>query len=337
MSDPTNRPIDEADTSRGIESLPAGSPPFVHRPVMLQEVRDLFAPVPAGFIVDATVGGAGHATALLDTHPQVRLIGLDQDTMALDAARGRLAHHGERAVLRHARFDALGAVVANLGLTGLSGVLFDLGVSSPQLDRTERGFSYHGDAPLDMRMDQSRAQTAADVVNNYSADRLARVLSDLGDERFHRVIARAIVAARPIETTGHLVDVVLGSLPARARKGRHPARRTFQAIRIEVNDELAILGTAIDQAIDLLVPGGRCVVLAYHSGEDRIVKECFRIAETGGCECPPRLPCGCGAVAKVRLLHRGGRRPGAEELEHNPRSESARLRAVERIEPGASR
>jgi 16S rRNA (cytosine1402-N4)-methyltransferase len=215
---------------------------------------------------------------------------------------------------------------------GVSGVLFDLGVSSPQLDRAERGFSYRGDGPLDMRMDQRQPTTAADVVNTYDERRLAQVLADFGDERYARRVARAIVAARPLHRTVQLAEVVREAIPAPARRrGGHPARRTFQALRIEVNHELDVLGPALDQAVDALVPGGRCVVLAYHSGEDRIVKDRFRTAATGGCTCPPGLPCACGARPTVRLLSRGARKPTPIEVARNHRAESARLRAVEKL------
>jgi 16S rRNA (cytosine1402-N4)-methyltransferase len=225
-------------------------------------------------------------------------------------------------------------MVQEAGDDSVVAVLFDLGVSSPQVDRAERGFSYSQDAPLDMRMDRRESLTAADVVNTYSVERLTSVLYDYGDERFAQRIAKAIVAARPLTSTTELVDVIRSAIPAPARRrGGHPAKRTFQALRIEVNGELDVLGPAIDQAIDVLVPGGRCAVLAYHSGEDRIVKDRFRQADTGGCVCPPGLPCVCGAKPVVRLLRRGIRRPSAAEVAANPRAESARLRAVEKLPP----
>jgi len=214
----------------------------------------------------------------------------------------------------------------------LVGALFDLGVSSPQLDRAERGFSYRLDAPLDMRMDPSASRTADEVVNQYPERELASVLRRYGDERFANRIARAVVAARPVRTTGELAELVRDAIPAPARRtGGHPAKRTFQAIRIEVNEELDVLPVALDAAIDLLAPGGRIAVLAYHSGEDRIVKQALRDAETGGCTCPPGLPCVCGAVPLIRLLRRGGRTPSAEERAANPRAESARLRSAEKL------
>ena len=310
--------------------------PFEHQPVMVDEIVDLLGPVPPGTVVDATVGGGGHAAALLAASPHVRVAGLDRDPDAIEAATTRLAAFGDRASLHHARFDAIDDVVRDLGLDGLSGVLFDLGVSSYQLDRGDRGFSHRHDAPLDMRMDTTRGRTAADVVNSYTEAELVRMLREHGDERHATRIARAIVAARPIHSTGQLVDVIRDAIPAPARRtGGHPATRSFQAVRIEVNEELAILPTALTKALDLLVPGGRCAVLAYHSGEDRIVKSTFRDAATGGCTCPPGLPCGCGAVPTVRLLKRGAWKPSAAEIARNRRSESARLRAVEKLEVAA--
>jgi 16S rRNA (cytosine1402-N4)-methyltransferase len=214
----------------------------------------------------------------------------------------------------------------------VSGVLFDLGVSSPQLDRAERGFSYRADGPLDMRMDRSQARTAADVVNGEDEATLARLVAASGEARFARRIARRIVESRPITTTGQLAEVVRLAIPAAARRhGGHPARRVFQAVRLAVNDELEVLGPAVDAAIAQLAPGGRCVVLAYHSGEDRIVKERFHAAATGGCVCPPGLPCVCGAAPVVRLLNRGARKPSPGEAASNRRAESARLRACERL------
>lgn len=308
------------------------SPEFRHVPVMLDEVVDLFAPVPPGVVVDATLGGAGHAAAILDSRDDLRLLGFDRDPDALAVARRRLARFGDRVQLHHGRFDELADVATRRGLEGVTGVLFDLGVSSPQLDRPERGFSYRHDAPLDMRMDPTAGRNARDVVNEYSADELAEVLAKYGDERYSRRIANAIVAHRPVETTGELAEIVRDAIPAPARRrGGNPAKRTFQALRIEVNDELEVLADALDQAIDLLMPGGRCVVLAYHSGEDRIVKDRFRRAETGGCVCPPGLDCVCGAEPKVRLLRRGARKATAAEIEQNPRAESVRQRAVESV------
>src|SRR5437763_2126643 len=302
---------------------------------MFDSVVDLFRPVPPGLFVDATVGGGGHARAVLETLPRHRLLGLDRDEEALVAAHVTLSGFGDRVTLRRARFDQLKAMVNEAGDNPVVAVLFDLGVSSPQVDRAERGFSYSQDAPLDMRMDPSDSLTAADVLNTSPAERLTALLYDYGDERFADRIARAIVAARPLTTTAELVDVIRSAIPAPARRrGGHPAKRTFQALRIEVNSELDVLGPALDQAIEVLVPGGRCAVLAYHSGEDRIVKERFRNAEPGGCVCPPGMPCVCGAQPVVRLLRRGTRKPSVAESAANPRAESARLRAIEKLPSG---
>ena len=300
-----------------------------HVPVMVAEVVDALRPVPPGVIVDATVGAGGHAAALLEALRQHTLVGLDRDDEALAVAGERLAPFGDRVALRRANFDEIDSVVDG----PVSAVLFDLGVSSMQLDDPERGFSYRGDGPLDMRADRRQSLTAADVVNGYETAQLARVLARHGEERFAGRIAKAIVAARPLTTTGQLAEVVRDAIPAPARRrGGHPAKRTFQAIRIAVNGEIVTLGETIDRALDLLAPGGRCAVLAYHSGEDRIVKERFADAETGGCVCPPQLPCVCGAVPTVRLVWRGAHRPGPDELAANPRSESARLRVAEKLE-----
>jgi 16S rRNA (cytosine1402-N4)-methyltransferase len=300
---------------------------------MVDEVVELMGPVPAGVVLDATVGGGGHARAILDAHPHLQVIGMDQDPAAVEAARQVLQPYGSRGRVVRGRFDHLDQVLDDAGVDRLSGALFDLGVSSVQLDRAERGFSYRADAPLDMRMDPDQALTAADVVNNATERDLVRLFSANGEGRFAGRIARAIIAARPVSTTGQLADVVRSAIPAAVRRtGGHPARRSFQAIRIAVNEELAVLPVALDAAIDRLAPRGRCVVLAYHSGEDRVVKDRFRTAATGGCTCPPGLPCVCGATPTVQLLTRGARKPTAAEVAANRRSESARLRAVERLE-----
>jgi 16S rRNA (cytosine1402-N4)-methyltransferase len=300
--------------------------------VLVREVTELLAPVPAGVLIDGTVGGGGHARALLEAAPQLEMLGLDQDDDALAAAATALASFGSRVRLRRARFDHLSEVMREEGIDFASAVLLDLGVSSPQLDRPARGFSYRNEGPLDMRMDQTQALTASTVVNEYDGARLADVLRSYGDERYATRIAAAIVAARPLRTTTELADIIRSAIPAPARRrGGHPARRTFQALRIEVNDELEILTSTIEQAVDVLAPMGRCAVLAYHSGEDRIVKRVLRDAETGGCVCPPNLPCACGAEPQVRLLRRGARKPTAAEIEANPRAESARLRVAEKL------
>ncbi|NLA36110.1 MAG: 16S rRNA (cytosine(1402)-N(4))-methyltransferase RsmH [Actinobacteria bacterium] len=299
---------------------------------MLDDIVQLFSTIPAGLVIDGTLGGAGHAQAILESRPDLRLLGIDRDASALAVAKKRLERFGDRVSFFHGRFDQMGEAVRALGEDHVSGVLLDLGVSSPQFDQADRGFSYRFDAPLDMRMDTTQTLTAHDVVNGYTAEALADVLHHYGDERFSRRIAKQIVGARPIETTAELADVVANAIPAPARrKGGHPAKRTFQAIRIEVNDELSTLANAIDSAIDMLLPGGRCVVLSYHSGEDRIVKDRFRRAETGGCVCPPALDCVCGAEPQVRPLKRGAQKATAEEIEANPRAASVRRRAVESV------
>lgn len=308
--------------------------PFVHDPVLVDLVVELFASVPAGTIVDATLGGAGHAIAVLQSRPDLRVLGLDRDRNALAAAMARLADFGDRAEAHHARFDQLATVVATAGAASqpIVGVLFDLGVSSPQFDDGDRGFSYRHDAPLDMRMDRTSGPSAADLVNELDEHDLAALLRRNADERFAARIAKAIVAARPIATTGELATVVVEAIPAPARRrGGHPAKRTFQAIRIAVNEELDVLPPALDAAIEVLAPGGRLQVISYHSGEDRIVKERLRRADDGGCTCPPGLPCGCGATPEARLLKRGGWTPDAAAIAANPRAASARLRAVEKL------
>lgn len=307
---------------------------FVHESVLLERVLEVFATVPAGTIVDATLGGAGHAAALLDARLDLTILGIDQDPHALAAAQARLVPFGGRASVVRARFDQLAAVVAASGTTDrpIVGVLMDLGVSSPQLDVAERGFSLHREGPLDMRMDPDGPRTAAHPVNELLEGELAEVLAAGGEDRFQRRIARAIVAARPIATTTELAEVVRDAVPAAARRGpRHPAVRTFQALRLWVNEELEVLAAALDAAIDVLAPGGRLAVISFHSGEDRIVKHRLRLAAEGGCTCPPGLPCVCGAEPTVRLLRRGGWVPAADEVARNRRAASARLRAAEKL------
>ena len=311
--------------------------PFHHLPVMVDEIVELFGSVPAGFVLDATLGGGGHAAALLERWPHLKILGLDRDERALRAAQARLAPFGDRVQVYRCRFDRLDDAMEALSVEALSGALFDLGVSSPQLDVAERGFSYRHDAPLDMRMDEEQAWSAKDVVNGYTADELRRVLQQYGDERFARRIAEAIVAARPIDSTAELAEIVTGAIPAAARRtGGHPAKRTFQAIRIEVNGELEALPIALDRAIRRTNPGGRVAVLSYHSGEDRIVKDRFRAAATGECPCPPELPCVCDAVQTVRIV-RTQKTPSVVEQRANRRASSARLRVVERIEDTPTR
>ncbi len=304
---------------------------FHHVPVMAREIVDLFAQVPAGWIVDATLGGAGHAQQILEAHPHLRIFGFDQDPTAVAIASNRLARYGQRAQVVHARFDEIAAVLMRNGIDSISGALFDLGVSSYQFDQPERGFSYRFDAPLDMRMNPAAGLSAHQVVNEYDPKTLERVIREYSDEKFAHKIVRAIIAARPITTTAQLSAVIASAIPAPARRrGGNPAKRTFQAIRIEVNSELQVLPDALEQAISSLTVGGRIAVLAYHSGEDRIVKAVLRNAETGGCTCPPRLPCGCGAIPTLKKL-RVAAKPSPAEVASNPRAASAKFRAAEKI------
>ena len=303
---------------------------FIHASVMLDEICDVFSELSDGVFLDATLGGAGHSRALLERHPNISLLGIDQDETALAAASKNLAEFSARITLRRARFNRVLEVCTSEGVTQLAGALFDLGVSSPQFDVAERGFSYRLDGPLDMRMDRGQDLTADVIVNTYDKDQLARIIAENSDERFAERIARAIVAARPIRSTLELAEVVTTAIPAATRRrGGHPAKRTFQAIRIEVNQELVILESSLRDVISLLSPGARLAVLTFHSGEDRIVKEVMRQAETGGCVCPSGLPCGCGAVSLVSRV-RAPRTASAKEIAMNARSSSARLRVVEK-------
>ena len=305
---------------------------FEHLPVLRDEVVSLFASVPAGVLVDATVGGGGHAAAILEAYPALRLVGLDRDPVALEAAGELLSPFGDRVTLIRSPFSALEDVVSSSGLGALSGVLLDLGVSSPQLDRAERGFSYRSDGPLDMRMDPTTGVTAAELVNGLPEGALAALFRENGEGRLSGRIARAVVGARPLTSTRELAEVVAAAVPAAARRKGHPARRVFQALRIEVNDELGQLGVALPAALSHLAVGGVCAVISYHSGEDRLTKQTFAEAESGGCVCPPGLPCVCGAVAHHRLVFRGARTPSPSEIAANPRAESARLRAIVRTD-----
>ena len=311
-----------------------------HVPVMRDRVVALLAPAlrePGSVFVDATLGLGGHSAAVLSEVPTCRLVGLDRDTAALEIARERLAPWSDRITLVHAVYDRMPEVLQSLGIAEVQGILFDLGVSSMQLDEADRGFAYAQDAPLDMRMDRTTGSTAADVLNTYSVEDLTRILRAYGEERYARRIAERIVAERqiaPWDTSARLVEVVRASIPAAVRAtGGHPAKRTFQALRIEVNQELEILPVALRAAIDVLAPGARLAVLSYHSGEDRIVKSVMREAENGGCTCRPGLPCGCGAVPVVRRV-RVRREATPAETSANPRAASARLRVVEKLATG---
>jgi len=312
-----------------------------HVPVMLDRVRGLFAPAlsaAGAVLVDATLGRAGHTRALLRDHPGLTVVGIDADPTAIEESRNALAADLNRVTLVQAVYDQIPVILADLGQPGAAGILFDLGVSSPQLDDLGRGFSYSQDAPLDMRMDSSGPLTAAEVVNTYPAARLARVFREYGEERFARRIADAIAAERarePIASTLRLAEIIRNSIPAPARRtGGNPAKRTFQALRIEVNDELGALSRAVPAALDAVAVGGRIVVLSYHSLEDRIVKRALsqRSVDTT----PPGLPVSLAASRpQFRLLTSGAERPGEPELAANPRAASARLRAAERVRAAA--
>lgn len=317
-----------------------------HIPVLLEEVLDLFTTIRDGIVIDATLGDGGHAAALLGALPNVRLIGVDRDASAIEAAGQNLASFGDRVVLAQARFSE----IATGRLTGFTpraqsneertqieldelnvcGVLFDLGVRSAQIDQSERGFSYRCDGTIDMRMDRDAGVPASVIVNEESESYLAKIFADNGERRFARRIAKAIVQARPLASTAELAAIVDRSIPASARRRGHPATRVFQALRVVVNEEAEELAVALPAALDLLCPRGRCVVISYHSGEDRFVKSTFIDAATGGCTCPANLPCVCGAHLEYELVFRGSVKATQEECDANPRSKSARLRAIER-------
>ncbi|MEZ0449450.1 16S rRNA (cytosine(1402)-N(4))-methyltransferase RsmH [Cellulomonas sp. ICMP 17802] len=310
-----------------------------HTPVLLQRCLDLLAPafeVEHPVMVDSTLGMGGHTEGVLQAFPHVRVVGLDRDTQALDLAGRRLAPFGDRFTGVHAIYDEINDVLDRLGIPAVQGVLMDLGVSSLQLDERERGFSYSADAPLDMRMDATTGQTAADVLNTYDERELARILRVYGEERFAPRIARAIVAQRqrrPLERTGELVSIVRANIPAATRKtGGNPAKRTFQALRIEVNGEIEVLERALPQSIEALAVGGRIVVESYHSLEDRAVKRALAVGATSSA--PPDLPVEPESHAPfLRLVTRGAEEADEAELAHNPRSQSVRLRAAERVRP----
>jgi 16S rRNA (cytosine1402-N4)-methyltransferase len=318
-----------------------GTAAAAHLPVMRDRVLELLAPAltpPGAVLVDATLGRAGHASALLAAHPGLSLIGIDTDASAIEQSRLTLADFGDRVTFVQAVYDQLPRIIAGAGLRAVQGILFDLGVSSPQLDDPSRGFAYAQDAPLDMRMNQTAELTAADVLNTYPADQLARVLREYGEERFARRIAEAVVRERtraPLASTSRLAEIVRESIPAPARRtGGNPAKRTFQALRIEVNGELDALHQAMPAALDSIAIGGRIVALAYHSLEDRAVKRA--LAERTVDTTPPGLPVPLEqSRPQFRLLTRGAERPSADELATNPRAASARLRAAERVRAAA--
>ena len=308
---------------------------FHHVSVLLDECLDGLNIRPDGIYVDGTLGGAGHSSQIAKRLTTGRLIGIDRDQVALKAAGERLAPYSDRVTLVHANFCEIARVLKDLGISGVDGILLDLGVSSPQLDDGQRGFSYMADAPLDMRMNREDALSAYEVVNTWSFEELRRILFDYGEERYAPRIAEAICRRReekPIETTLELVDVIRGAMPAAAlREKQHPAKRSFQAIRIAVNDELGSVEKVMADAIPCLNPGGRLAVITFHSLEDRIVKNAMGDAAKG-CTCPPNFPvCVCGKKPKVKLVNRKPITSTQEELNANPRARSAKLRVCEKI------
>ena len=309
---------------------------FSHFSVLLNECMDGLDIKPDGIYIDGTCGGAGHSSVIASRLGEGgRLIGLDQDATAVQVATKRLSVFGERATVVRSNFCELARVCEELEITSIDGLLLDLGVSSYQLDTPERGFSYQADAPLDMRMDNRNPLTARTVVNEYSEDKIRKILFEYGEERFSSRIASNIVRAResaPIETTGELVEIIKRSIPAHARDGgHHPAKRSFQALRIEVNAELDVIAPAIKSAVGLLKPGGRIAIITFHSLEDRIVKQAFADLSCG-CTCPKSFPvCVCGKKPICKVITRKPILPSPEELEINPRSRSAKLRVAEKL------
>ena len=308
------------------------SPQHSHIPVLLEEALQTLAPRSGGRYIDATLGGGGHAEAILEASaPEGRLLGLDADPRAIARVQQRLARFGPRAILAQANFRNIAAVARAQHFQPVDGILFDLGVSSYQFDEAGQGFSFSQEGPLDMRMDPEAGPSAADLVNTLEADDLADILYRYGEERRSRRIARAIVANRPIATTTQLAEVVLKAIGRRPGARLHPATRTFQALRIAVNDELGALEAALPQALDLLKPGGVLAVISFHSLEDRIVKHYFR-QESRDCICPPHTPvCTCGHKARIKEIHRKGLTPSPDEIVRNQRSRSARLRAARKL------
>ncbi|MCD8382470.1 MAG: 16S rRNA (cytosine(1402)-N(4))-methyltransferase RsmH [Clostridiales bacterium] len=310
---------------------------FTHRPVLLKECIQGLCIRPEGVYVDGTLGRAGHAREVAARLTTGRLIAIDRDQAALDAAPERFGPLMERVTLVHGNFRDIPEILDQLSIVGADGILLDLGVSSPQLDDASRGFSYSKDAPLDMRMDQSQTLTAADIVNSYDEDELRLILSRYGEERYSPRIAAAICRRReerPIETTLELVDVIRSAMPAAAlREKQHPAKRSFQAVRIAVNDELGAIADTMEAVIPRLNPGGRLCVITFHSLEDRIVKTAMAQAARG-CTCPPEFPvCVCGKTPQVRLTPRKPILPSADECGENPRARSAKLRICEKCQP----
>lgn len=309
---------------------------YTHKPVLLHECMEALQIRPDGIYVDGTLGRAGHSIEIARRLTTGRLICIDRDMAAIEAARERLRDYLDRVTFVHSNFSELASILGEIGLTKVDGLLFDLGVSSPQLDDASRGFSYMQDAPLDMRMDAGAALTAWEVVNHWSGEELRRILTDYGEERYAGAIARAICRRRetePINTTFELVEVIRKAMPPQAlREKQHPAKRSFQAIRIAVNDELGALPPMLTAAVDALVPGGRIAVISFHSLEDRIVKRTLQELARG-CICPPEFPvCICGRKPKIEILTRKPVVSGAAEIEENPRARSAKLRVARRCE-----
>ena len=309
---------------------------FSHKSVLLWECMDGLAIRPDGIYIDGTAGGAGHSSCIASHLGESgRLIALDQDETAVKTATERLSVFGDRATVVRSNFREAGSVCEMLGIKQIDGMLLDLGVSSYQLDTAERGFSYQADAPLDMRMDLRNPLSAYEVVNEYSEERIKHILFEYGEERFSGRIASAIIKARgqaPIRTTGELVRIVKGAIPAAAKDGgHHPAKRTFQALRIEVNSELDVIEPAIRAAVSMLRPGGRIAIITFHSLEDRIVKQTFADLASG-CTCPKNFPvCVCGRRPQLKVITKKPILPSEAELEENPRSRSAKLRVAERV------
>lgn len=308
---------------------------FYHRSVLLDECIDGLNIDPQGTYVDGTLGGAGHSSEIAKRLNTGTLIGIDRDETALAAASQRLAFAGDRVKLVHGNFRDMRNILNDLAIENVNGILLDLGVSSPQLDDGSRGFSYMADAPLDMRMDATDKLSAYEVVNTWPEESLKKILYDYGEERYAPRIAGAIArrrAERPIETTLELVDIIKSAMPAQAlREKQHPAKRSFQAIRIAVNDELGAIEQLMNDAVDCLAPQGRLAIITFHSLEDRIVKTAMKKA-TVGCTCPPDFPvCVCGGKPKVKLITRKPILPSEQELEENPRSRSAKLRIAEKL------
>lgn len=312
---------------------------FKHKSVLLQETIENLKVKPDGVYVDGTLGGAGHALEVCKKLSATgRFIGIDQDAAAIETAAERLKNYESQTIIIRSNYCSMIREVQNLGIREVDGIVLDLGVSSYQLDTAERGFTYRADAPLDMRMDQRQEKTARDIVNTYSESEIYRIIRDYGEDRFARNIARHIVKARenaPINTTGELAEIIKQAIPMKARAvGGHPAKRTFQAIRIELNQELEVLKQSLDDMINLLGDGGRICIITFHSLEDRIVKNIFRNSEHP-CTCPPDFPvCVCGKKSKGRVITRKPILPTEQEIAENPRSKSAKLRVFERIKNG---